>query len=81
MLTPPRREALRFYTELTATLLRSLVLVAAVIYLVVALTSLETRSARVLADHDAMLKQHLEALKELEQSRQDHRALWQRLGR
>ena len=80
-LTPQQRDDRRFYAELTTTLVRTLLMLGVLIYLIVALVALERRSARESLAHDAMLKQHLDALKELETSRQEHRALWQRLAR
>ena len=80
-LTPQQRDDRRFYAELTTTLVRTLLMLGVLIYLVVAIVGMERRSARESLAHDAMMKQHLDALKELETSRNEHRALWQRMAR
>ena len=80
-MTPQQRDDRRFYAELTVTMLRALAMLSVLVYLVVAIASMERRSARESLTHDAMMKQHLDALKELETSRHEHRALWQRMAR
>lgn len=80
-LTPQQRDDRRFYAELTVTIVRALAMLGVLVYLIVAIVSMETRTTRLLQDHDAMFKQHLDALKELETSRHEHRAIWQRLAR
>ena len=80
-LTPQQRDDRRFYAELTVILFRSLMFLGMLIYLVVAIADLHTAQVRAGIAHDAMMKQHLDALKELEPSRNEHRALWQRMAR
>jgi hypothetical protein len=80
-LTPQQRDDRRFYAELTVILLRSLMFLGMLIYLVLAIVDLHTTAVRAGIAHDAMMKQHLDALKELDTSRHEHRAIWQRLAR
>ena len=75
------RDRLDFLGALTWHISRVVALIIVTASLVSFLHGLEVRGERAMKEHEAVLKQQLEALKELETSRNDHRAIWQRLTR
>ena len=75
------RSDLDFYGALVWYLARPLALLIATAALVSFLHGLETRGEQAMKEHQAVLQRQLEQLKDLEQSRHDHRAIWQRLTR
>jgi len=75
------RERLDFYGALSWYIGRLIALSLSVAALVTFLHTLEVRGERAMKEHEAVLQRQLEELKELEHSRKEHSAIWQRLAR
>ena len=74
------RDSLDFYGALVWYLARPIALIIATAALGPFLHGLETRGEQAMKEHQAVLQRQIEQLKDLEQSRNDHRAIWQRLA-
>ncbi|RPJ52438.1 MAG: hypothetical protein EHM21_00095 [Chloroflexi bacterium] len=80
-LTAPQKEAVQFWADIAWNGVRIICGILITAALITFLNGLEARGEKALKEHETVLQRQLEELKDLERSRQEHSAIWQRLAR